>query len=127
MTTQAEERISNKLDEIQQEIGTSIVELLREMNKTKLAGKGKVSMRPTRERASMRWTLAWKQEKISYDLNLIVSVNDDGTQARVDRVWVHRHASSDYDFDGHTPTTRMRRLTSLSLEEIKQAIEAEFK
>jgi hypothetical protein len=31
------------------------------------------------------------------------------------------------DFEGHTPTTRMRRLTSLSIAAIREAIDAEWR
>lgn len=127
MTTQAEERISNKLDEIQQEWSKPIVELLRETNKIKLGNKARLVARPARDRSGLRWTLAWRDDKIAYDLNVVVHVEDDGKAAKVSKVIVHRHASADYDYDGHTPTTRMRRLSELSLTEIKQAIEAELK
>lgn len=127
MTTQTEERIASKLDEIQQEWSKPIAGLLREINRIKLGGKGKTMLRPTRDRASLRWTLAWHEGKIAYDLNVIIHVEDDGKAAKVSKVLIHRHASADYDYDGHTPTTRMRRLSELSLTEIKQAIEAELK
>ncbi len=127
MTTPAEERLNEKLAEIQQGVGKSIVELLHQTNKDKLAGKGKVSVHPIRERSALRWTLAWHEGKVAYDLNIVVYVEDDGTAAKVSKVLVHRHASADFDYDGHTPTTRMRRLTGLSLEELQQAIEAELK
>lgn len=121
------ERIKQKIAETKRAHNKSIVALLKEANKTHLDSQGKVTGQPKIAQNSLRWTLAWKQGKISYDLNLIVSVDDNGTEARVDKVWVHRHASSDYDFEGHTPTTRMRRLTGIDLAEIKQALEAEFK
>lgn len=127
MTTQTEERIGDKLDEIQQEWSKPIVNLLRETNKVKLGNKGRLVARPARDRSSLRWTLAWREGKVAYDLNIVVHVEDDGKTARVSKVLVHRHASADYDYDGHTPTTRMRRLNGLSLEEIKQTIEAELK
>ncbi len=127
MTTQTEERIGDKLDEIQQEWSKPIVNLLRETNKVKLGNKGRLVARPARDRSSLRWTLAWRDGKIAYDLNVVVYVEDDGKVTKVSKVLVHRHASADYDYDGHTPTTRMRRLNGLSLEEIKQTIEAELK
>ena len=68
----------------------------------------------------------WKDGAINFDLNVVVTIEDDGKHARVGRVWVQRHASTSLDFEGHTPTTRMRRLTGLSLDEIREAIEAEW-
>jgi hypothetical protein len=127
MVNLAEERINEKLAEIQQGVGKSITELLRETNKTKLAGKGKVSAHPIRERSGLRWTLAWHEGKVAYDLNVVVNVEDDGKETRVSKVLVHRHASADYDYEGHIPTTRMRRLAKLDIAEIKDAITAEMK
>lgn len=125
MTTK-ETRINQKIDEIKSEHGSRIIGLLKEVNQTRLKGKGKVIDTPTIDRNNVRWTLAWKEGSISFDLNVVVSIEDDGKQSRVGKVWIHRHAASSLDFDGHTPTTRMKRLTSLSLGEIRQAIEVEF-
>jgi hypothetical protein len=41
-------------------------------------------------------------------------------------VFVHRHASTSLDYEDHTPTTRMRRLTGFSMKDIREAIEAEL-
>jgi len=38
---------------------------------------------------------------------------------------VRRHPSTPLVFEGHNPTLRIRRVTNLSLKEIKAAIEAE--
>ena len=120
-------RLNLKLEELSRTWNAGIVDLLRQANKSRLKGKGKVTPQPLIERNNLRWSLEWKEGKISFDLNVVVNVEDDGKQAQVSRVWVHRHASSSLDFEGHTPTTRMRRLTGLSLEEIQQAVEAELK
>lgn len=122
----AENRINQKIEQIKAEIGLAVVNLLKDANRRYLKSKGKMNTLPTIERNSIRWTLAWKEEKTTFDLNVVVAVTDDGTQARVDRVWVHRHVTTPFDYDGHTPTTHMRRLTSLSIAEIKSAVEAEF-
>ncbi len=127
MTDSTQDRINRQIEQVKNEFSKSIVELLKEVNKQHLKGKGNVAPQPIIDRTNLRWTLAWKVGKISYDLNIVANVEDDGKQARISKVWVHRHASTDYDFDGHTPTTRMRRLTGLSLAEIKEAIEAELK
>jgi hypothetical protein len=121
-----QERIDRKIDEVKTTLGKDIVTLLKQINTTRLAGKGKVAAMPVTDRASLRWTLAWRQERVSYDLNVVVRFDDDGQTARVAGVWVHRHASTPLEFEGHTPTTRMHRLTGLSIKEIREAIEAEW-
>lgn len=122
----AQARIAKKIEEIKTTLGKDLVELLKQINTTRLAGKGQVTATPIVDRASVRWTLAWAQDKISYDLNVVVRFDDDGKHARVAGVWVHRHASTPLEYDGHTPTTRMHRLTGLSLQEIREAIDAEW-
>lgn len=120
-------RILAKINEIEQGFGSQINDLLKEINKSRLKGKGKITAGPAIEGNAIRWTLAWKEHrKISFDLTVIANVEDDGQAARIGRVWIHRHASTPMDFEGHTPTTRMRRLATLSLPEIKQAIDAEW-
>ncbi len=121
-----QERIDEKIKEVKAALGKDIVTLLKQVNAARLAGKGKVAATPVADRASLRWTLEWKQGRISYDLNVIVRFDDDGRAARVAGVWVHRHASTPMEFEGHTPTTRMHRLTGLSIKEIREAIEAEW-
>ena len=99
----------------------------KEINKTRLKNKGMLTLMPVIENNSLRWTLSWKeQQKVSLEMHVIVSLEDDGHAAKVSRVWIHRHASTSVDYDGHTPTTRMRRLTSLSIDEIREAIDAEW-
>ncbi len=122
----AEGRIDQKIEQVKSDIGNSVVNLLKRANKIHLKGEGTATSAPTIEHNTVRWTLAWKEEEITYELNIVVAILDDGTQAHVDRVWVHRHVTTPFDFDGRTPTTHMRRLTSLSSAEIKNAVEAEF-
>ncbi len=122
----AENRISQKIEQVKGELGTAVVNLLRDANKRHLKSKGRVSAVPTIDRNSLYWTLAWKEDKATFALRVVIAIMDDGTQARIDRVWVHRHVTTPFDYDGHTPTTHMRRLTSLSIAEIKSAVEAEF-
>ena len=122
-----QERINAKIAEIRRDNGDGIRALLKEVNKTRLNNKGKITGAPIVEGTSLRWTLAWKEERrISLELNIVVSIEDDGQHARVGRVWVHRHASTPMDYEGHTPTTRMRRLAGLSIAEIRDAIDAEW-
>jgi hypothetical protein len=120
-------RVDAKIEEIERAYGSDIRDLLKEVARTRLKNKGKLTLAPVIENNSLRWSLTWKeQQKISLELHVIVSVEDDGHAARVGRVWIHRHASTPIDFEGHTPTTRMRRLTGLSIEEIRAAIYAEL-
>jgi hypothetical protein len=126
-TNSQKRRIDTKIEGVKGEYAAGIRELLSEVNTTRLKGKGKIEP-PVVEGSSLRWTLAWREEReISLELNIVANVEDDGRQARVGRVWVHRHASTPMDFEGHTPTTRMRRLTSLSIAAIREAIDAEWR
>jgi hypothetical protein len=125
MANSAQERINVKLEQIKSEYGAAIVDLLKEANRTRLKGKGRVTPAPAMDENSLRWSLSWQAGEISYGLAVVAHVADDGQQARVSKVWVHRHASTPLDFEGHTPTTRMRRLASLSLSELGEAINAE--
>jgi len=122
----AEDRTNQKLDQVKADLNLAVIGLLRDANKRHLKSAGKVNTVPTIDRNSIRWTLAWQEEKTTFDLSVVVAVVDDGKEARIERVWVHRHATTPFDYDGHTPTTHMRRLTSLSIAEIKSAVEAEF-
>ena len=120
-------RIVAKIEQVKQEHTDVVCNLLRETNKTRLEGRGAVTEAPLIEGNSLRWTLTWKeQQKISFELSVLVNIEDDGHKADVGRVWVHRRASTSLDFEGHTPTTRMRRLAHLDINEIRQAIEAEW-
>ena len=120
-------RINAKIEEIKGIHSDGIQELLKEVNRTRLRGKGNITETPIIEGNSLRWRLAWKEKrKISFELSIVVNVEDDGRQAHVGRVWVHRHASTPLDYEGHTPTTRMRRLTGLNIPDIREAIEAEW-
>jgi hypothetical protein len=118
-------RIKRKIEEVKNDFGDAICDLLKEVSKTHLKGKGKLAAAPVIERNSLRWTLEWKIGEISFDLNVIAVVEDDGRAARVARVLVQRHASTPLEFEGHTPTTRMRRVAKLSIADIREAIEAE--
>ena len=120
-------RVDAKLEEIKLAYGDAINRLLKEINQARLKGRGKIKPTPVIENNSLHWVLSWKeQQKISFELDVIVSIEDDGRAAKVGRVWVRRHASTEIDFDGHTPTTRMRRLATLSMEGIREAIDAEW-
>jgi hypothetical protein len=126
MKPDMQERIAQKIEEVKMMLGKDIVALLKQVNATRLRGKGKVVATPIVDRASLRWMLEWKQEKVSYDLNVVIRFEDDGKVARVAGIWVHRHASTPLEFEGHTPTTRIHRLTGFSIKEILEAIEAEW-
>ncbi len=120
-------RIDAKMQEIKRAYDEEIYLLLKEVNKTHLKNKGRITTTPVVENDNLRWTLAWKeQQKISFELHVVISIEDDGHAAKVGRVWIHRHASTPIDFEGHTPTTRMRRLATLSMDGIREAIDAEW-
>ncbi len=122
-----QQRIDATIEGIKRDYSSRVVDLFQDLNTSRLRGNGKITAAPVVEGASLRWTLEWTEErKISFELSLVVNVEDDGREARIGRVWVHRHASTPLDYDGHTPTTRMRRLTGLSLREIREAIDAEW-
>jgi hypothetical protein len=128
MTKAQEARIRVRIEEVRREYHDGIIDLLKEMNERRLLGKGQVASAPVVERTNIRWNLTWKEKlKISYDLNVVIGVEDDGKQARVGRVWVHRHASTPLDYEDHTPTSRMRRLSGFSMKEIREAVEAELR
>jgi hypothetical protein len=119
-------RIDAKIAEIKRDFAQGLGDYMRQLNRKRLRRRGTITADALVDRNSLRWTLAWKeQHKVSYQLSVVVGVEDDGQTARVSRVWVHRKASTPLDYDGHTPTTRMR-LTGLSLDEIKEAIDAEM-
>jgi hypothetical protein len=126
MATSQQARIVKEIEAVRHQVGDALSGILQDVNRERLKNKGKLTAAPKAERNSLRWTLEWKDGDVNYDLNVVVVVEDDGTQARVGRVWVQRHASTPLEFDGHTPTTRIRRLTMLSLPEIREAIEAEW-
>jgi hypothetical protein len=126
MQPEEQKRIAKKIEEVRVAFGKDIVTLLKQVNATRLAGKGKVATVPLVDRASLRWGLAWKEGKIAYDINVVVRFEDDGQAANIAGVWVHRHASTPIDYEGHTPTTRMHRLTGLVIKEIREAIDAEW-
>ncbi len=120
-------RIEAMLEEIDRVYSSQIRDILKEINRTRLMNKAKLTLAPVIEHNSLRWSLLWKeQQKISFELHIVVSVEDNGQTAQVARVWIHRHASTPIDFEGHTPTTRMRRLTILSIDGIREAINAEM-
>jgi hypothetical protein len=120
-----QERIASQIYQVIQNYSNAIVDLLKETNKTRLKGRGTVTNAPLIESSSLRWTLTWKEHKVSYELSILVNIEDDGRKAFVGHMWVHRRASTPIDFEGHTPTTRMRRLTHLNIDEIRDAIELE--
>jgi hypothetical protein len=126
MVNEQSARTKQLIQNIQYEFGDAIAGVLKETNRRRLKGAGKLTAVAEVGRNSVRWTLVWTEGAINFDLNVVATIEDDGTHARIGRVWVQRHASTPLDFDGHTPTTRMRRLTMLSLAEIREAIDAEW-
>jgi hypothetical protein len=119
-------RLQQQINDVQKDFGAKIYEMLLNVNRERLHGKANLTDEPYIDQHSLRWTMKWKEARIAYELSVVVRVEDNGREARVGGVWVRRHASTPLDFEGHTPTTRMRRVTNLSIKEIKEAIEAEW-
>ena len=122
----AQERIEEKIQEIEREFAGKIYGLLQQINKSRLRGKASLNQDPYIDEHSLRWVMKWKEARIAYEMGIVIRVEDTGREARIGGVWVRRHASTPLDFEGHTPTTRMRRVANFSLKEIKDAIEAEW-
>lgn len=122
----AQERIDKKLGEIQRDVEPEIEALFGELNRARLNGRGEMG-KMVRDGNSLRWALAWREDSgIAYQLVVILYVEDDGRVARFSRGWVHRRASTPIEYEGHTPTTKMRRIASTSPAEIKDAILGEW-
>jgi hypothetical protein len=120
------ERLQEKIEEVERELGPKLYAMLMQVNRERLNGKGQVKEAPITDTHSLRWMMKWKESKITYEMSIVIRVEDTGREARVGGAWVHRHASTPLDFEGHTPTTRMRRVAKVSIEDIRDAIEAEW-
>jgi hypothetical protein len=121
-----QERIQEKIKEVAGEFGGKIYAILQELNQTRLKGNGQLNEEPYADEHSLRWMMKWKEAQIAYELSVVIRFEDTGREAHIGGVWVRRHASTPLDFDGHTPTTRMRRVTNFSIKDIRDAIEAEW-
>ena len=121
-----QERVQQKINEVEKEYGVKIHDLLLSMNRERLNGKAQLNEEPYTDEHSLRWVMKWKEARIAYEMSIVIRVEDTGREARVGGVWVRRHASTPLDFEGHTPTTRMRRVTNLTMKDIKDAVEAEW-
>lgn len=121
-----QERLQQKIKEVEDELGPKLYAMLMQVNRERLNGKGQVKESAITDEHSLRWMMKWKESKITYEMSIVVRVEDNGREAHVGGAWVHRHASTPLDFEGHTPTTRMRRVTKVSIEDIHDAIEAEW-
>ncbi len=120
-------RVGQKIKEVEQQFGKAIYDLLEEMNRVRLNGKGELKQPASISSDSLRWMLTWKDSnQVSFEISVIVRIEDDGRQARIAGAWVHRRASTPIQFDGHTPTTKMRKVSQLSVEAIRSAIVAEW-
>lgn len=121
-----QERLQEKIKEVNRDFGSKIYEMLMHFNRERLNGKASLNDEPYTDEHSLRWMMKWKQAQITYELSIVIRVEDTGREARVGGVWVRRHASTPLDFEGHTPTTRMRRVTNFTMKEIQDAVEAEW-
>ncbi len=120
-------RLNLKAEEIRKSFGHRIEGLLEKQNQTRLGGKGNIAASSPLEDGSLRWTLTWRRtDGIALELDVIVQIEDSKQGARVSRVIVRRHASTPLDYEGHTPTTKMRRLSDLSIDAIQEAILSEW-
>ncbi len=121
------ERLAKKLDEVEDEYDIPISDLFAEINRTQLGDAGKRVATPYRDEYSLRWVMKWDgADSASYELSIVFRVEDTGSEARIAGIWVRRHASMPFDFDGDTPTTHMRRVTDISMDGIRAAVEAEM-
>ncbi len=120
-------QLDQKLDATEREFSQPIYDLLGQVNETRLKNAGDIAKQLVRDRYSLRWVMKWQDsEEISYELNIVIRVEDTGSEARVSGIWVRRHAATLFDFDGDTPTTHMRRVTDISIQGIRAAVEAEL-
>ena len=120
-------RIDAKIEEIHRAYGGEIRDLLKEINNTRLKNKGKLTLTPVIENNSLRWTLSWKeQQEISLELHVIVSVEDDGHAAKVSRCRSVVTRSPRLIMTDTRRRRGLRRLASLSIDEIRDAIDAEW-
>lgn len=116
----AEARLDQLASVIAQNIGPGIQQLFAELNRTRLNGQGKVKSEISRR--VIRWMLEWRTQSITYKMRVMILLADDEKRAFVDRVLVQKEASTPAIFEGHTPTTTMKQVTSVSLEEIHRAL-----
>lgn len=126
VTISVKNHVGEKAQQFLRKYGDQIGNLLNETNRVNLRGKGKILFHPISDDDILHWTLEWKQDQVSLDLNLVVHIEKNDGPLQIESVLVHRHASAPYDFEGHMPTTRMRRLNGFSMLEIKRAVDAEF-
>ena len=120
------ERLEQKIKQVEEEFGPKLYAMLMQFNRERLDGKGQVKEAAITDEHSLRWMMKWKEAKVTYEMSIVIRLEDTGREAQVSGVWVHRHASTPLDYEGHTPTTRMRRVTNLSMKDIHSAIEAEW-
>jgi hypothetical protein len=118
LADQVDARLRAKASEIVRTYGPAVHGLLVEMNETRLDGQGRLTSAEIGRKA-IRWELEWNVEPVSYRIHVGVTIGDDGEKAFVDRVLVQREASAPYSFEGHTPTTMMKQVAHLDVEEIR--------
>ncbi len=116
----SETRLKNKAAEVAEKSGAAIQQLLAELNAARLNGAGKISH--DSQPQHVRWSLEWKRETITYRLRIAARLVDDGSEARFDQVLVQKEAWTAYQFEGHTPTTTMKRVSSLDIAKIREAV-----
>ncbi len=119
--TPQESRQGLKASELVRNFGPSIYRLLSELNTSKLNRQGKLGSAEIGRR-TVRWALEWQVGAVTYRIHVVIRIGDDGRAAFVDRVYVRKEAMTPYMYDGHTPTTLMKQVATLEVDEIRKAI-----
>ncbi len=122
MTTPAQARIKAKAEEIALTNDASIGQLLAELNASRLRGSGEIARAQIQEH-HVRWALEWKESAVTYKLRIAVRLVDDGREARIDQILVQKEAWTPYSYEGHTPTTTMKKVAELDVAKIREAVE----
>ncbi len=119
--TKIEARLSQKASEVVRDYGPAIHQLLTDLNASKLHGHGRVSSAEMGRKA-VRWELEWPDGEVTYRMHVAVTLADDGRSAYIARVLVQKEASTSYAYQGHTPTTMMKQVKDLNVQEIERAL-----
>ncbi len=118
----ANKRLEQKASEVVTQFGPAIHQALAELNKTRLKNQGRLSSAEVGRRG-VRWVLEWQAGEISYKMHIAIRIVDNGNSAAIDQVMVEKEASTPFLFEGHTPTTTMKIVRELNIDEIKKALE----
>jgi hypothetical protein len=120
-TNDAHARLADLAAALVHQYGPAFHQLLSDLNKNRLGGHGRLGSAEI-GRQHVRWTLEWQADEIAYKMNVVIGLRDDGSSTFIDRVMVHKEATTSSTFEGHTPTTLMKMLKNLDVEEIRKTI-----